>query len=113
MQTVLGRQDGKQVPELAAGRAQETPVAWDPHQHLRDTERHDLRVAQLAAGVPRPLRQQVVRRAIDANTEQVEVGAHRGLQVDVAFTTPTSTRSHRPSPTPNPWHQSSSDSRLA
>jgi hypothetical protein len=31
--------------------------------------------------------------ATDADTEQVEVNAHRGLQVDVALATPTSTRS--------------------
>src|SRR4051794_40311758 len=63
------------------GRTQEAAVARDPHQHLRPTERHDLRVAPPPARVARPLRQQVVSRAVDTDAEQVEVGVHRGLQV--------------------------------
>jgi len=81
------------MAKLAASSTQEAAVAWYPHQHLRDTQGDDLRVAQLPASVRRPRRKKVIRRAIDADTEQVEVGAHRGLQVDVALATPTSTRS--------------------
>jgi len=93
VQRVLARQHGKQMAKLAASSTQEAAVAWYPHQHLRDTQGDDLRVAQLPASVRRPRRKKVIRRAIDADTEQVEVGAHRGLQVDVALATPTSTRS--------------------
>ena len=38
-----------------------------------------------------PLGQQVVSRAVDTDTEQVEVGVHRGLQVVDASAAPTST----------------------
>jgi hypothetical protein len=93
VQRILARQVRKQMPELAAGGSQEPPVGRDPHQYLRNTERDDLRVAQLPPGVSGPCRKQVVRGAIDADTEQVEVGTHRGLLVDVALATPTSTRS--------------------
>jgi hypothetical protein len=91
VQSVLAWQLREQVRELAPSRPQEPAIARDPHQHLGDTQRHDLRVSQLPPRVARPLRKQVVRRAVDADTEQVEVGAHRGLLVDVALTTPTST----------------------
>jgi hypothetical protein len=79
------------MTELPARRAQEATVARDPHQHLSNAKRHDLRVAQAATSVPRPLRQQVVSRAIDTDTEQVEVGVHRWLPSDGDKTPPTST----------------------
>ena len=44
----LGKQR-EQMRELAPGGAQEAAVARDAHQHLSDTQRHDLRVGQLAA----------------------------------------------------------------
>jgi len=87
VQRVLAWQVRKQVPELAAGGAQEAAVARDPHQHLRDTEGDHLRVGQLTAGVTRTLGQEIVGRAVDTDAEQVEVGVHRGLQVDGAAST--------------------------
>ncbi len=92
MQSVLGEQR-EQMSELPAGRPQEPPAGREPHQHPSDTQGHDLRVGQLPTAVTRPGRKQVIRQAIDADTEQVEVGAHRCLLVDVALATPTSTRS--------------------
>jgi hypothetical protein len=94
VKSVLARQPRKQVPQLPLRGPQEPPIRRNPHQHLRDAQGDDLRVGQPPTTVPRPGRKQVVRRAIDANTEQVEVGAHRGPpMVDVALATPTSTRS--------------------
>src|SRR6266404_6050679 len=91
MQRVLAGQMRKQVAELAAGRTQEAAIARDPHQRLSDTQRHDLSVRKPPASVTRPLRQQVVSRAIDTDQEQVEVGDHRWLQSDGDRTPPTST----------------------
>jgi hypothetical protein len=91
MQRVLAGEKRKQVAELTARRPQKTTIARDPHQHLRHTQRHDLGVAEPAARVSRPLGEQVVRRAIDTDTEQVEVGVHRWLQSDGDKTPPTST----------------------
>lgn len=42
---------------------------------------------QRRTGVSRPLRQEIVRRAIDDGAESVEVGVHRGLPVDGDFST--------------------------
>ena len=53
MQRVLGRQERKEMPELPAGGSQEPPVARDPHQHLSDTERHDLRVRKPPSAITR------------------------------------------------------------
>jgi hypothetical protein len=91
VQPVLAWQIREQVPELAAGGTQKPAVGRDPHQHLRHAEGDDLGVAQLPPRIAWPLRQQVVSSAVHTDTEQVEVGVHRGLQVDVAFATPTST----------------------
>ena len=91
VQRVLAREKRKQVAELTARRSQKATIARDPHQHLRHTQRHDLGVAEPTAGVSRPLGEQVVRRAIDTDTEQVEVGVHRWLQSDGDKTPPTST----------------------
>src|SRR5260370_14593347 len=91
VQRVLAWQLRKQMPELAAGGAQKPAVTRDPHQHLCDAERHDLRVGQLAPPITRTTRQQVVSRAVDTDTEQVEVGVHRWLQSDGDKTQPTST----------------------
>ena len=45
-------------------------------------ERDDLRVGDHATGVCGGLWQEIVRCAINGNAESVEVGVHRGLQVD-------------------------------
>jgi uncharacterized protein with ACT and thioredoxin-like domain len=87
VERVLARQVVEEVAELAAGGAQEATVARDPQQHLGDAERHHLRVRQLAAGIAPWLGQEIVGRAVDTDTEQVEVGVHRGLQVDGAANT--------------------------
>jgi hypothetical protein len=49
---------------------------------LGDAEGDDLRVCDPAAGVSWLARQEIVRRAINGDAESVEVGVHRGLQVD-------------------------------
>ncbi len=75
------------MPQLAAGGAQKAAVARDPHQHLGNAERDHLGIGQLAAGVARGLGQEIVGRAVDTDAQQVEVGVHRGLQVDGAVST--------------------------
>jgi hypothetical protein len=87
VQRILAGQVWEEVSELAPRSAQEAAVARDPHQHLRDAVRDDLRIGQLATGIPRTLREQIVRCAIDSDAEQVEVGVHRGLLVDGAVDT--------------------------
>src|SRR5437660_10794830 len=91
MQRVLAGQIRKQVPELPTRRPQKTTVARHPHQHLRDTERDNLRVAQPPSSIAISLGQQVVSRAVHTDTQQVEVGAHRWLLSDGDKTPPTST----------------------
>jgi hypothetical protein len=54
---------------------------------LRHAERDDLRVCDPSTGVSWPLRQEIVRRAENGDAESVEVGVHRGLQVDGALDT--------------------------
>jgi hypothetical protein len=81
MRRILPWQLREEMPELPTGRPQEAPIARDAHQDLRNTQRHDLGIAQPPPRASRPLRQEVVSRAIDTDTEQVEVGVHRGLQV--------------------------------
>jgi hypothetical protein len=82
VQSVLTRQSGEQVAELAPGGPQEAPIGRDPDQHLGDAEGDDLGVAQRAPRIGRALGQKVVGRAVDTDQEQVEVGVHRGLLVD-------------------------------
>jgi hypothetical protein len=82
VQSILRRQAGKQMPQLPLRRPQEAPIRRDPHQHLRDTERNDLRVGELSPCVRRPSGQEVVGRAVDTDQQQVEVGVHRGLLVN-------------------------------
>ena len=55
---------------------EEPAVRRDPHDRLRDAKRDDLRVCDPAAGVPRPLRQEIVGRAINRSEKSVEVGVH-------------------------------------
>jgi hypothetical protein len=87
VQGVLAGQYRKQVRELPPRGLEETAVARNPHQHLRDRKRDDLGVGQLPARVRGRIGQQIVRRAIDSDAEPVEVGVHRGLQVDGAIDT--------------------------
>jgi hypothetical protein len=91
VERVLAWQLREEMAELTAGGAQEAAVAGDPHQHLRDAKGHDLRVAQPAPSVTGPPRQEIIRPAINADTEKVEVGVHRGLRVVDALAAPTST----------------------
>jgi hypothetical protein len=85
--TRLRGQPRKQMPKALAGALEEAPVAGDPHDRLGDTERDDLRVCDDPAGVPWRFRQEIVRRAVNGDAESVEVGVHRGLLVDGAFST--------------------------
>jgi len=82
VKTRLLGQLGKQVAKSLVSDPQKAPVRRDPHDRLRDTERNQLRVCDPPASVSRLLRQEIVRRAINGNAESVEVGVHRGLQVD-------------------------------
>ena len=65
----------------------EAAVAGNPHERLRSTERDDLRVRDHPTRVRCRLGQEIVGRAINRDTEKVEVGVHRGLQVDGDFST--------------------------
>jgi hypothetical protein len=58
------------------GHSQEPPVRRSPHDRLRDAERDDLRVCDPSTSVPPPLRQEIVRRAINGDEKSVEVGVH-------------------------------------
>jgi hypothetical protein len=71
---------------LASDR-QETTVARDAHDRLRYTKRDDLRVCDQTTRVCRRFRQEIVCRAINSDAESVEVGVHRGLQVDGVIST--------------------------
>jgi hypothetical protein len=70
------------MAEAFARGLEEPTVARDAHDRLRDTERDDLRVCDHPTGVPWRFRQEIVGRAINRGAEKVEVGVHRGLQVD-------------------------------
>jgi hypothetical protein len=70
------------VNELLPRNLEKAAIARDPHDRLRHTKRDDLRVCDHPAGVPWPSRQEIVSRAINGGAEKVEVGVHRGLQVD-------------------------------
>jgi hypothetical protein len=90
---VLGRQHREQVRESAGGGGEEASVGGNPEQDLRDAERHDLRVGELAARIFGRPGQEIVRSAENGDAEQVEVGEHRGpLRVGgVQQAPPTST----------------------
>jgi len=66
---------------------EEPPIRRDPHDRLRHTKRDDLRVCDPSTGISWLLRQEIVRRAENGDAERVEVGVHRGLQVDGALDT--------------------------
>jgi hypothetical protein len=72
---------GEQPTQALGGHGQEAPIGRDTHDRLGHAERDDLRVCDPAAGVSWPLRQEIVRRAVNGSEEQVEVGVHRGLPV--------------------------------
>ena len=73
--------------EPLPGDLEEPTVARDPHDRLRDAERDDFRVCDHATGVPWRFGQEIVSSAINDGAESVEVGVHRGLQVDGDFST--------------------------
>ena len=83
----LGRQLGKQMAKTLGSNLEKTTVAGDPHDRLRHTKRDDLRVGDHTTRVPWRFRQEIVRRAINGDAESVEVGVHRGLQVDGVIST--------------------------
>ena len=68
----------KQVREAVPGDSQEPLVGRDPHDRLREAQGDDLRISDPAARVRRPLRQEIVRHAVNNCEQQVEVGVHRG-----------------------------------
>lgn len=65
VQGILSGERREEMAELTLGCSQETPIRRDPHQHLGDTEGYDFGVRQPAAGIGRPLGQEVVGRAVD------------------------------------------------
>jgi len=83
MKARLIGQGGKQVRQAPARGGQKASVRTDAQQYLGDAERDNLRVGELAPGVLSPSGQEIVSGAEHRNTEQVEVGEHRGpLRVD-------------------------------
>ena len=101
MEARLGRQQLEQVTELALGRPKKPPIGGDSHRGLGDSERDDLGVCELPPRVVAWLGQEIVSRAINTDTEKVEVGVHRGplgrrclmdtADFDLPFHTPDTT----------------------
>src|SRR5882672_3595022 len=88
----LARQFGEEVAEPPTSDRQEAAVARLPEQHLRHHQAEQLVVGDRlrpAASRPRIGRKERAGSAIDCDRHGVEVGAHVGLLVDGAFTTPT------------------------
>ena len=75
------------MPQALASDGQKPPVRGDAHDRLRDAERDDFGVSDPATGVSSLLRQEIVCCAINGDAESVEVGEHRGLQVDGGLVT--------------------------
>jgi hypothetical protein len=87
---VVGRLGGKareQVVKAPSGDRQEAPVGGDPHDHLGHGQRDHLGVVELAPGVGRGLRQEIVGGDTNRGAEGVEVGVHRDLRVSGARVT--------------------------
>jgi hypothetical protein len=83
----LARQAGKQMPQPPARHGEEAAVRGDAHDDLGDRQRDHLGVIEFPAGVRRPAGQEIVGGDINRGAEGVEVGVHRGLQVDGAIAT--------------------------
>jgi len=64
------------MPETLLRDGEKPPVRRDSHDRLRDAQRDDLRVCDPSTSVPPPLRQEIVRRAINGDEKSVEVGVH-------------------------------------
>jgi hypothetical protein len=77
VQRALGRQVREELADLPPRGPQEAPVGGLVHDHLRDTQRQHLSVCELALRVLGRLRQEVVRRAVNTDQQQLEVGVHR------------------------------------
>jgi hypothetical protein len=79
------------VPEPVARECQELAVVGQPQEHLADSERDQLRVAQprqTARTTPRL--EEIIDLDIECDGEGVEGGEHAASLVDVAIATPTS-----------------------
>jgi hypothetical protein len=76
---------GEQVPEAAAGEAQEAPLVGTVEKDLGDGERDELGVRDLcsSAGSAAP-RQEIVSTDVKCGEKGVEVGEHVASLVDVA-----------------------------
>jgi hypothetical protein len=72
------RQVREQVREPPRRDRKKPRIGRDPHDRLRDRERDDLLISDLSTGVPGPLGQEIVHRAINSDQQQIEVGVHRG-----------------------------------
>src|ERR1035437_10456314 len=57
---------------------QEPRIGRDPEDPLRDPQRDDLRIGDLAPRVLRAFEQEIVGHAVHNREQQVEVGVHRG-----------------------------------
>jgi hypothetical protein len=73
------------VGEALSGRGQEALVGGDSHDRLGDGEGDELGVGERSSVIGGLLGQEIVRHAINGDAEGVEVGVHRGLQVDGEF----------------------------
>src|SRR5579859_4107572 len=87
----LQRDVGEQMPEQAAGQAQEPALGMALQQDLRDRQRDELRVADpWAPACTCPGRQEIVHQHVKCGEQVVEVGVHEATSVvDVALATPT------------------------
>jgi hypothetical protein len=73
---------GEEITKVLAGDREEAAIGGDAHDRLGDAEGRDLGVGDPATGISGLFGQEIVCRAINDCAESVEVGVHRGLQVD-------------------------------
>ena len=77
------------MPEPVLREREELAVVGEPHEHLRDRQRDELRVGDPGRTArPHPLGQEIVHAHVKCRDEGVEVGVHEASLVDVASATP-------------------------
>ena len=75
-------QFGEEVAKALSGDCEKAPIGRQSHDRLGDAEGDDLRVCDPSPRVRLTFGQEIVGSAENCREEQVEVGIHRGLQVD-------------------------------
>ena len=98
------------MTELTSREGEKPSIRRHTHDRLRDTKGDQLRVSDQPPRVGRTLGQEIISRAINSDTESVEVGVHRGLRVDGALLSTVDFDLSAPNPrlhTDNPWNHSS------